>query len=41
MSGFKPKAYFRGAPGSAQAPQVDFQPFGNQPSTNTATSGTR
>jgi len=31
MSGFKPKAYFRGAPGSAQAPTVDFQPFGNQP----------
>jgi LemA protein len=24
MSGFKPKAYFRGAPGSQQAPNVDF-----------------
>ena len=24
MSGFKPKAYFRGAPGSSEAPQVDF-----------------
>ena len=24
LSGFKAKAYFRGAPGSAQAPQVDF-----------------
>ena len=41
MSGFKAKAYFRGVAGSAQAPQVDFQPFGTQPSTNTATSGTR
>src|SRR4051812_13967425 len=39
MSGFKQKAYFRGAPGSSQAPQVDFQPFGNQPATNTATTG--
>lgn len=42
MSGFKQKAYFRGVPGSATAPQVDFQPFGNQPGTaTTATSGTR
>ena len=46
MSGFKAKAYFRGAPGSAQAPQVDFQPFGNQPAPtatvpSTATTGTR
>ena len=41
MSGFKPKAYFRGTPGSATPPTVDFQPFGNQPSTATATSGTR
>ena len=24
MSGFKPKAYFRGAPGSEKAPEVDF-----------------
>ncbi|MGZ5493814.1 MAG: LemA family protein [Thermoanaerobaculia bacterium] len=43
MSGFKAKAYFRGAPGSAQTPQVDFQPFGTQtvPTTATATTGTR
>ena len=38
MGGFKPKAYFRGAPGSSQAPQVDFN-FGNN--TATATTGTR
>src|SRR5438477_10097529 len=31
MSGFKPKAYFRGVAGSSQAPEVNFQPFGNQP----------
>jgi len=31
MTGFKAKAYFRGVPGSAQAPAVQFQPFGNQP----------
>jgi LemA protein len=41
MSGFKAKAYFRGTPGSAQAPTVDFQPFGQQAPTATATSGTR
>jgi LemA protein len=48
FSGFKQKAYFRGAPGTSAAPQVDFQPFGNQPAappaaptTATATSGTR
>ena len=41
MSGFKAKAYFRGAPGSAQAPQVDFQPFGTQSAPATATTGTR
>jgi LemA protein len=41
MSGFKAKAYFKGVAGSAQPPQVDFQPFGTQPATNTATSGTR
>ena len=41
MSGFKTKAYFRGVPGSAQAPQVDFQPFGNQPAPgSTATTAT-
>jgi LemA protein len=38
MGGFKPKAYFRGAPGSSQAPQVDFS-FGG--TTATATTGTR
>jgi LemA protein len=37
MSGFKQKAYFRGAAGSSQAPQVDFN-FGT---TATATTGTR
>ena len=41
MSGFKTKAYFRGVAGSAQPPQVDFQPFGNQPAPATATTGTR
>jgi LemA protein len=41
MSGFKGKAYFRGVPGSAQAPEVQFQPFGNQAPTATATTGTR
>src|SRR5438477_487670 len=30
MSGFKPKAYFRGVQGSAQAPEVNFN-FGNTP----------
>ena len=28
MSGFKQKAYFKGAPGSQQAPEVQFPPFG-------------
>jgi LemA protein len=37
MSGFKPKAYFRGAPGSQNAPEVNFNPFGNQPAPATAT----
>jgi LemA protein len=47
MSGFKPKAYFKGAAGSNVAPEVNFQPFGNQPApptapaTATATTGTR
>jgi LemA protein len=36
MSGFKPKAYFRGAAGSSEAPQVDFN-FG----TSTAPAGTQ
>lgn len=39
MGGFKPKAYFRGAPGSSEAPKVDFN-FGNS-TTATATTGTR
>jgi LemA protein len=39
MTGFKPKAYFRGVAGSSTAPEVNFQPFGNQPAT--ATTGTR
>lgn len=46
MTGFKGKAYFRGTPGSAQPPQVEFTPFGTQtapPPTApaTATTGTR
>ena len=36
MSGFKQKAYFRGAAGSSQAPEVAFPDFGN-----TATTATR
>lgn len=36
MSGFKAKAYFRGAAGSSQAPEVAFPDFGN-----TATTATR
>jgi LemA protein len=41
MSGFKPKAYFRGVAGSSQAPEVNFQPFGQpQPAPATATTGT-
>ena len=40
MSGFKPKAYFRGAPGSSQAPEVNFN-FGNTPQPAPATTGTR
>jgi len=31
MMGFRPKAYFKGAAGSNVAPEVTFQPFGNQP----------
>ncbi|HUJ12588.1 MAG TPA: LemA family protein [Thermoanaerobaculia bacterium] len=46
MSGFKPKAYFRGVEGSNVAPEVNFQPFGNPapapaPAPATATTGTR
>ena len=40
FSGFKPKAYFRGVAGSNVAPEVNFQPFGNQPQPAPAT-GTR
>ena len=41
MSGFKPKAYFKGVAGSSQAPEVNFQPFGQpQPQPAPAT-GTR
>ena len=40
MSGFKGKAYFRGVPGSAQPPAVEFQPFGQQ-APATGTTGTR
>jgi LemA protein len=36
MSGFKQKAYFRGAAGSSQAPQVDFN-FGTPATATTAT----
>ena len=38
MTGFKPKAYFQGVPGSNVAPPVQFQPFGNPAP---ATSGTQ
>jgi LemA protein len=41
MTGFKPKAYFRGVAGSSTAPEVNFQPFGNQPAPATATTGSR
>ncbi len=37
MFGFKPKAYFRGVAGSNQAPEVNFQPFGQQPAPATGT----
>lgn len=43
MSGFKPKAYFRGAAGSSQAPEVNFN-FGNTGAAQQpvpATTGTR
>lgn len=40
MTGFKQKAYFRGQAGSSQAPEVNFQPFGN-PQPAPATTGTR
>jgi LemA protein len=36
MSGFKPKAYFKGAAGSQQAPEVNFN-FGNTPAPATGT----
>jgi LemA protein len=40
MSGFKPKAYFKGAAGSQQAPDVNFN-FGNTPSAPVPATGTR
>lgn len=40
MSGFKPKAYFKGAAGSQQAPDVNFN-FGNTPPTPIPATGTR
>src|SRR2546428_1049949 len=41
MFGFVLKAYFRGVSGSNVPPEVNFQPFGNQPAPATATTGTR
>src|SRR6267378_3754341 len=43
MTGFKEKAYFRGVAGSSTPPEVNFQPFGNQPvpAPATGTTGTR
>ncbi len=40
MSGFKPKAYFKGAAGSQNAPEVNFN-FGTTPSTPAPATGTR
>jgi LemA protein len=40
MSGFKPKAYFKGAAGSQQAPEVNFN-FGNTPAAPAPATGTR
>jgi len=40
MSGFTKKQYFQGTPGSAVAPEVNFQPFGT-PQPAPATTGTR
>lgn len=41
LSGFKPKAYFRGTAGSSTPPEVNFQPFGQQaPAPATGTTGT-
>jgi LemA protein len=40
MSGFKPKAYFKGAAGSQQAPEVNFN-FGNTPASPAPATGTR
>jgi LemA protein len=40
MSGFKPKAYFKGAAGSQQAPEVNFN-FGNTPPAPIPATGTR
>jgi LemA protein len=40
MSGFKPKAYFKGAAGSQQSPEVNFN-FGNTPTAPAPATGTR
>jgi len=40
MSGFKPKAYFKGAAGSQQAPEVNFN-FGNTSTAPAPATGTR
>jgi Uncharacterized conserved protein len=40
MSGFKPKAYFKGAAGSQQAPEVNFN-FGSAPATPVPATGMR
>ena len=41
MFGFALKAYFRGVSGSNVPPEVNFQPFGNQPTPAPAPTGTR
>ena len=40
LSGFKPKAYFRGTAGSSTPPEVNFQPFGQAPAPAPATGTT-
>ena len=40
FSGFKQKAYFQGTAGSSVPPQVNFQPFGQQPAPAPATGTT-
>src|SRR5712692_6897238 len=41
LSGFKPKAYFKGVSGSNVPPEVTFQPFGNPPPAPAPATGTR